>query len=269
MERKMQFTLPPALPEGCIANILSFTSPLDACRSALVSPTFRSAASSDAVWERFLPADYQDIISKSSLKLSSLDSLSKKDLVFHLCHHPVILNNGSLSFTLDKWTGKKCYMLGARELSIIWGDTHTYWRWLSRPESRFSEVAELKVVCWLDIKGKIDTKTLSTKTTYAAYLVYKFATFRHGFKRSPVNMQVKFEEEEGGVTSIVFLDPPFATREQSQHRENGWMEIKMGEFYNEQGDDGTVVCSLWEVDNFTSKHGLIIEGIELRPKRNL
>ncbi|WRX20321.1 F-box domain - like 10 [Theobroma cacao] len=93
----MQFTLPPALPEGCIANILSFTSPLDACRSALVSPTFRSAASSDAVWERFLPPDYQDIISKSSLKLSSLDSLSKKDLVFHLCHHPVILNNGSLT----------------------------------------------------------------------------------------------------------------------------------------------------------------------------
>ncbi|WRX20328.1 F-box domain - like 10 [Theobroma cacao] len=92
----MQFTVPPTLPEGCIANILSFTSPLDACRSALVSPTFRSAASSDAVWERFLPADYQDIISKSSLKLSSLDSLSKKDLFFHLCHHPVILNNGSL-----------------------------------------------------------------------------------------------------------------------------------------------------------------------------
>ncbi|OMO88325.1 Phloem protein 2-like protein [Corchorus olitorius] len=175
----------------------------DASRLALVSPTFRSAASSDAVWKRFLPCDYQEIISKSTLKFSSLISLSKKDLFFHLCHHPVILNNGTLSFSLDKWTGKKCYMLGARELSIMWKDTHTYWRWTSRPESRFSEVAELKVVCWLDIRGKIDTKILSTKTTYAAYLVFKFAETRHGFTQSPVIVNVKFEEFEGGVTSSV------------------------------------------------------------------
>jgi hypothetical protein len=53
------------LPEGCIANVLSFTSPLAACRLSIVSPLFRSAAETDALWERFLPRDHQSILSES------------------------------------------------------------------------------------------------------------------------------------------------------------------------------------------------------------
>ena len=68
------------------AYYISFTTPRlrDACRSALVSPAFRSASSSNAVWENFLPPDYEDFISQSS----SLNLLSKKGLYLHLCHHP-------------------------------------------------------------------------------------------------------------------------------------------------------------------------------------
>jgi len=44
------------LPEGCIADILSCTTPTDACRLSLVSKLFHSAAESDALWERFLPS---------------------------------------------------------------------------------------------------------------------------------------------------------------------------------------------------------------------
>ena len=68
------------------AYYISFTTPRprDACRSALVSPAFRSASSSNAVWEKFLPPDYEDFISQSS----SLNLMSKKGLYLHLCHHP-------------------------------------------------------------------------------------------------------------------------------------------------------------------------------------
>ncbi|KAK4485275.1 hypothetical protein RD792_007907 [Penstemon davidsonii] len=44
-------TSPLSLPEDCIAVILSFTSPEDACRAA-------------ALWERFLPSDYKNIIGR-------------------------------------------------------------------------------------------------------------------------------------------------------------------------------------------------------------
>jgi hypothetical protein len=43
------------------------------------------------------------------------------------------------SFALEKHGGKKCYMIGARGLSIIWGDTPNYWTWKPLPDkSRFA-----------------------------------------------------------------------------------------------------------------------------------
>lgn len=40
------------------------------------------------------------------------------------------------SFQLDKVYGKKCYMLSARTLFIVWGDTPRFWRWISHPDVR-------------------------------------------------------------------------------------------------------------------------------------
>uniref|UniRef100_A0A2C9U145 F-box domain-containing protein n=1 Tax=Manihot esculenta TaxID=3983 RepID=A0A2C9U145_MANES len=50
------------LPEGCISDVLSFTTPGDACTLSTVSSLFNNAAQSDTVWERFLPADFRSII---------------------------------------------------------------------------------------------------------------------------------------------------------------------------------------------------------------
>lgn len=151
------------LPEGCIANIVSFTTPPDACVLSLVSSSFRSASVTDFVWERFLPSDYQAIISQSSKPSTLTNYSSKKDLYLHLCHNPLLIDAGKKvlqiksfflsiiihvylsligklinhqSFALDKLNGKICYMLSARSLSIVWGDTPRYWRWTSVPAAR-------------------------------------------------------------------------------------------------------------------------------------
>ncbi|TYJ19815.1 hypothetical protein E1A91_A09G217400v1 [Gossypium mustelinum] len=125
------------LPDECQSLIISLTSPADACRSAIVSHAFKAVAYSDAVWEKFLPSDYRSILSGSSSS-SSLLSLGKKVVYVHLCFHPILIQNGTMSFQLKKESEKKCYMLGARALSIIWGDTPSYWTWKSLPESRFA-----------------------------------------------------------------------------------------------------------------------------------
>jgi len=78
------------LPEGCIADILSCTTPTDACRLSLVSKLFYSAAESDALWERFLPSDYRSILSQCMLP----DYPSKKALYLALSDHPLILDEG-------------------------------------------------------------------------------------------------------------------------------------------------------------------------------
>lgn len=84
----------PSLPEACVSLILSFTSPLDACRAAAVSSSFLSAAQSDVVWSRFLPPDYLHILSRLVSPLTIRGS-SKKELYFLLCSW-VLLDGGKL-----------------------------------------------------------------------------------------------------------------------------------------------------------------------------
>lgn len=82
------------LPEGCISEILSFTSAMDAMRSAILSKEFKSAAEGDGLWEKFLPPDYQEIISTSVS--SPVEYATKKDLYFSLCHSPLLINGGNM-----------------------------------------------------------------------------------------------------------------------------------------------------------------------------
>ena len=45
------------LPEECTSNIVSLTSPKDACTACAVSPIFRAAAESNVAWDRFSPSE--------------------------------------------------------------------------------------------------------------------------------------------------------------------------------------------------------------------
>ncbi|KAG8363803.1 hypothetical protein BUALT_Bualt19G0060300 [Buddleja alternifolia] len=292
-----------ALPEDCIANALSLTSPKDACRLSLVASTFRSASLSDTVWDRFLPSDYHDIISRS---IDGRDSLlarfrCKKDLYLFLCDHPILIDAGRKSFSLEKWSGKKCYVVAARELFIVWGDTPQYWQWISVPESRFSEVAELLDVCWFEIRGKISMKMLSPNTNYAAYLVFTCKSRIYGFDHQPAEGYVGPVGQESQKRTIC-LDPDGAKRERYQivprrigelyhlllnvqrqqdesvpnestteypkQRDDGWMEVELGEYFVKDGgeEEGDLEMSLLEVKGGNWKSGLIIQGIEIRPK---
>lgn len=78
------------LPEDCLAHILSLTSPQDACRSSLVTSSVRSMADSDNVWEKFLPLDYKEILSRLVFHVAYS---SNKELFFNLCS-PCLIDGG-------------------------------------------------------------------------------------------------------------------------------------------------------------------------------
>ncbi|KAJ0693968.1 putative phloem protein [Helianthus annuus] len=253
------------LPEGCVTDILSITSPRDACRAASISKSFHSAADSDAVWDRFLPLDYRQVIARA---VSPVDFESKKQLYHRLSESYIILDRGYLGLKLDKESGRKCYMLGTRNLSIAWGGDTRYWEWGHSPESRFAEVGILRCVWWLDIQGRIASAMLSPKTTYVAYLVFRVTRDSWGLSAAGKTI-VTF----GGVrneTSNVYLQQPRTRgRPQTQAhtqtpRNDGWMEIKLGEFYYDNGDEGEIEIGFQEHHEY--KGGLIVEGIEVRPK---
>ncbi|CDO99429.1 unnamed protein product [Coffea canephora] len=259
------------LPEDCVSNIISLTSPQDACGASVISVGFKSASESDTVWEKFLPSDYKEIISNS---VSPLNYATKKHLYFHLCHSPILINNGKLSFWISKSTGKKCYMLPARELCIAWKDTPRYWSWTSLPESRFPEVAELVDVCWLDIRGNMPTRLLSLKTNYAAYLVFKTTENSYGLE-AVAKASVSFAAATTGTssssaeTSDVFEpEGDSIDGRVPRQRNDGWQELLLGEFLNDEGD-GDIDIKVSETKILNSKRGLILEGIELRPKEEV
>ncbi|CAI9768989.1 unnamed protein product [Fraxinus pennsylvanica] len=282
-----------ALPEACIANALSLTSPKDACRLSSVSSMFSSAAGSDAVWERFLPSDYRDIISRS---IDGADSIlsefrSKKELYFHLCQVPILIDSGTKSFLLDKETGKKCFMLAARDLFIEGGDTPEYWEWISFTESRFPEVAKLNRIRRFEVRGKINASMLSSGTKYSAYIIYTWNSRFQGFDYEPAESLVGISGHDGKKRTVC-LDPrgagyrnlPFNHRnppgyrwrhgnvpidhntEYPKSRADGWMEVELGVFFVEGKEDSDVEISLMEVKGGNWKNGLIIQGIEIRPK---
>ncbi|KAL1813118.1 hypothetical protein ACET3Z_023183 [Daucus carota] len=289
------------LPEGCIAEIVSHTTPVDACRVALVSPAVRSVADSDPVWDSFLPSDYRQLISRAvgnqPIHRLLSASPSKKDLYLSLAHHPLVIDAGDMSFSLDKRTGKKCFMMGARALTIVWGDTPRYWRWRSDSGSRFGKAIELISVCWFEIHGRISTSLLSGDTAYTTYLVYRPTTTLYGFEDLPLEISVGITGEES-IKRNVFVDPEGgvqrenvtrprrmglfhnfraahprpqiassvnADRQNPRTRKDGWLEIELAEYYNKEGENRELEISLLEVKGGNWKSGLIIQGLEIRP----
>ena len=86
-----------SMPEGVVANILSLTTPSDACRSSAVSGTFHAAAQSDILWNNFLPIDWESLVSRrktSDLKFDPISS-SKKEIFFSLCDCPLLIDDGN------------------------------------------------------------------------------------------------------------------------------------------------------------------------------
>ncbi|KAL2469126.1 F-box protein PP2-B13 [Forsythia ovata] len=272
------------LPEDCVSTILSLTSPQDVCRMLLVYPEVRPAADSDIVWERFLPCDCWDIVSRTH---TPLKFSSKKELFFILSDS-ILIDSGNKAFALDKSSSLKSYILSARELSILYSDEGNNWSWKSIPESRFEEVAELKTSGRLQIQGTIRTQILSPNTTYAAYLLIKISDRAFGLDSIPCETSIV-----GGDrvldTNTTYLRDPDSKRHQLENlfycnrvqmmkgrvnegdeklprkRKDGWLEIELGEFFTSESDE-VVTMSLMEVKGHQLKGGLIIQGIEVRPK---
>ncbi|XP_048536826.1 F-box protein PP2-B10-like [Triticum urartu] len=287
------------LPEELLSAALARTSPRDACRAAAVSPAFRAAADSDAVWAGFLPPGGLPPLADGELAAPAPPS-SKKELFLRLSAGPALLQDKLVSVWLDRETGAKCYMLSARNLFIVWGNTPEYWTWIPLQDSRFSEGAQLRHVCWLEIRGKIHSNLLSLDTTYTAYMVFKktddfyglaFPVQEASVSVGATNLTRKVclqhnnddddddgdNDDDDDYDDCGMPENYWSMRRNGLHKENvalpqqrtdGWMELELGEFFNEGGEDGEVSISLTEAKGGNWKSGLIVQGIEIRRKKS-
>lgn len=108
-------------------------------------------------------------------------------------------------FWLDRSTAKMGYMLSARELTIAFADEiNQHWRWVSLEDSRFTDLAELKAISWLEIRGRMDCRILSANTEYRVVFVLKFGERSYGWKELPIKFSVTTPEGEISEVAIKF-----------------------------------------------------------------
>ncbi|EOA34010.1 hypothetical protein CARUB_v10021506mg [Capsella rubella] len=196
-------------------------------------------------------------------------------------------------FKINKFSGKISYILSARAISITHSDHASYWSWSNVSDSRFPESAELKATDRLEIKGKIQTEVLSPNTRYVAYLIMKVTKTAYGLDLVPAETSVNSKNGQisKSATYLSCLDEKkqqmkrlfygnreerMATtveavggdgkRREPKSRDDGWMEIELGEFETREGEDDEIIMSLTEVKGYQLKSGIVIDGIEVRPK---
>jgi hypothetical protein len=140
---------------------------------------------------------------------------------------------------------------------------------------------------------------LTPNLTYAAYMVFKLAAddfhgldypFQHAsvsiggrYSTYQVCLQGYIEVGKGGVpqkhmstSSWSRSIPPYCRQVVPPltddivlpwKRDDGWMEVELGEFYNEESYDDEVYVCLMETKGCNYKHGLVVWGIEIRIKQ--
>nr|CAB3448296.1 unnamed protein product [Digitaria exilis] len=234
------------LPEECVAYAISLTTPGDACHSSAVSPAFRAAADSDAVWARFLPPDHAAVLARADEPAAL--GMSKKELFSRLCDNPVLLDDATMSFGLERRSGAKCFMLSARALSIAWGDDPTCWTWTTGlPGSSTTSTTTEHAICLQHMQGEEEVAMHRRKQQYMR--------LRKGY---------------GGRKMVVTreADPDIRC---PRRRGDGWAEVELGEFVvagDGEDDGGVVEVRLAEVDSRRWKRGLIVQGIEIKPRHS-
>ncbi|CAM0913812.1 unnamed protein product [Alopecurus aequalis] len=158
--------------------------------------------------------------------------------------------------------------------------------------NRFSEAAKLRGVWWLQIRVKINSMILSQNLTYTAYLVFKLAAdgfhlLDFPFQEALVSVAGRDSTHQVCLQSYMevgddrvpkknilmasvptYRDPEVPLTDDimlPQKRDDGWMEVELGDFYIEEGYNEKVSVSLTETKGW--KHGLVVWGVEIKIKQ--
>ena len=129
----------------------------------------------------------------------------------------------------------------------------------------------------------INGHLISLETNYAAYLVFKLSENSYGFDNVEVKSSIKIEGDQTAIRKSYLKRRAMNRRVLLGRRElhyssqehipcptpriDGWLEIELGEFFTTKEEDHIEV----EVTQLGShwKRGLMVEGIEIRPKDNV
>lgn len=156
-------------------------------------------------------------------------------------------------------TGRNVITQTAAELYIAWGGDPNYWDWKHDiRDSRFRKVAKLLEVCWLEIKGQLNSDSHLDNKEYEVYLIYKLHSNVRGL-RQPYYQKASIEFNGRKTVTNINLDSEHL---ELYRGEKGWNQIKLGKFM--YTGSGTVEAKLLASEGLYWKSGLTVAGMEWR-----
>lgn len=129
------------------------------------------------------------------------------------------------------------------------------------------------MVSWLELHGKIRIGMLSPNTTYGAYLVLQLAERAFGLDVMACEASIEIGNYKTKRTFYLKCEE-YKRRDMNvrgddviRPRGDGWLEVELGEFES-SGREGGEEVNMWfrETKGVHLKGGIVVEGIELRPK---
>ncbi|KAF2289801.1 hypothetical protein GH714_038684 [Hevea brasiliensis] len=220
------------IPESCVACVFTYLTPPEICNLARLNTAFRGAASSDSVWEKKLPPNYQDLL--DLLPPERYQNLSKKD-IFALLSRPIPLTM-AIRFNVVAY------------LQQIW--------WF-------------EVDGVVKFPFPADIYTLSFRLhlgRFAKRLGRRVCSFEHthGWGIKPVRFELSTSNGQQ-ASSESCLDE--AEQEANGNHKRGlWLEYKVGEFVVTDSEPFTEVqFSMKQIDCTHSKGGLCVDSVFIIP----
>ncbi|KFK36537.1 hypothetical protein AALP_AA4G136800 [Arabis alpina] len=258
------------IPESCVASVFLHLPPPEICNLARLNRAFRGAASSDSVWEKKLPRNYQDLL--DLLPLERYQSLSKKD-IFALLSRPIPFDDGNKEVWIDRLTGQVCMAISAKGMAITGIEDRRYWNWIATEESRFHVVAYLQQIWWFEIDGMIRFNLppgiycLSFRIhlgRFSKRLGRRVCHFEHthGWELKPVRFSLS--TSDGQETSCEY----YLTAKEGEEMSGRefWRDYKVGEFVVSCSEPSTEVrWSMKQIDCTHSKGGICVDSVFIIP----
>ncbi|XP_031128253.1 F-box protein PP2-A15 [Ipomoea triloba] len=261
------------IPESCVACVFLHLTPPEICNLARLNRAFRGAASSDAVWEAKLPANYQQLL--DLLPEDRYQGLCKKD-IFALLSRSVPFDDANKVVWLDRVTGRICMSISAKAMTITGIEDRRYWNWLPTEESRFHVVAYLQQIWWFEVDGVVrfpfppDIYTLSFRIhlgRFSKRLGRRVCNFEHthGWHIKPVRFEFSTSDGQHAMSEFC-LDDAVQDDVNGNHKRGYWIEYKVGEFIVSGSDLETEVrFSMKQIDCTHSKGGLCVDSVSIIP----
>ncbi|CAD6224150.1 unnamed protein product [Miscanthus lutarioriparius] len=257
------------LPENCVAEVLLRLDPLEICRMARLSRTFRGAASGDVVWESKLPRNYVRLLAIAAAgdgegarlprQLWRRSRCPRRNFIKFVWH---IVQE----FWLDKGGGGLCMSISSRALSITGIDDRRYWNFIPNDESRFHTVAYLSQIWWFEVRGEVEF--FFPEGTYSLfYRVHLGRPFKrlgrrvyssehiHGWDIKPVHFQMSTSDGQHVQSKCYLTDPGI------------WINHHVGDFVvKDSSRPINIRFAMIQIDCTHTKGGLCVDSVVVKPQ---